>query len=165
MVLIHAHSLSPCDRRENWGIEVVSNWPKVTSKWHSQNLNPGNLASLPSNAACSKRRETVEWHAQGRPNKGRTEKKGFTWTETEMDANGFSFSKKLKSEKNTGSADSKSNTLNANPVADRIMTPLNHPSPHPWNLWIPYYMWQKGLHRCEWGLWQKLSWVIQKGTI
>lgn len=48
-----------------------------------------------------------------------------------MDANGFSFSKKLKSEKNTGSADSKSNTLNANPVADRIMTPLNHPSPDP----------------------------------
>ena len=162
MVLIHAHSLSPCDRGENWGIEVVSNWPKVTSKWHSQNLNPGNLASLPSNAACSKRRKTREWHAQGKPKKGRTEKR--------KDSHGLRQKwmpkcKKLKSEKNTGSADSKSNTLNANPVADRIMAPLNHPSPDPRNLWIPYYMWQKGLHRCEWGLRQKLSWVFQEGTI
>lgn len=162
MVLIHAHSLSPCDGRENWGIEIVSNWPKVTRKWHSQNLNPGNPASLPSNAACSKRRETREGHAQGRPKKGRTKERKHSHG---LRQKWMPNCKKLKSERNTGSADSKSNTRNANPAADTTMAPPKHPSPNPWNLWIPYYMRQKGLHRCEWGLWQKSSWVIQEGTI
>ena len=160
MVIIHVHFLSPCHRRENWGTEVVSNWPKVTSNWHSQNLNPGSLAGLPSDAACSKRRGTREWHAQGRPKRGELRKERI---HMDWDRNGCQNARSQN--ENTGSADSKSSTLNANPVAHRIMAPLKHPSPNPRNLWIPYYMWQKGLHRCGRGLWQKLSWVIQEGTI
>ena len=94
-------------------------------------MNPGNPASLPRNAAGSKRRETREGHAQGRPKKGRTEERKHSHG---LRQKWMPNCKKLMSERNTGSADSKSNTRNANPAADTAMAPLKHPSPNPRNL-------------------------------
>ena len=89
---------------------------------------PRQLASLPSNAALSKRREPRGLHAKGRPKKARTEKRKVS---SGLRQKWMPKHKKLKSEKNTGSADCESTTLNAGPVVDRIMAPLKHPSPNP----------------------------------
>lgn len=69
MVLIHAHSLSPCDGRKGWGIEIVSNWPRLQGSGTARTWTQAAWLTFPAmlHAAREKQREG---HAQGRPKKG-----------------------------------------------------------------------------------------------